>query len=137
MSGHASLAALVGYAAWTLLLVTGIALVRSGLVLVRRRAPGAFTPDMADVSPFAARLARAHANCVENLPIFAALVVAAHLGGRPEVVDGLATAVLGARVAQSTVHLISTSSPAVLVRFAFFGVQVAIEAVWAFVLLAG
>lgn len=44
--------------------------------------------------------------------------------------DPLAMPLLYARVAQSTVHLISTSVPAVLLRATLFAVQLAIAAAW-------
>ena len=44
--------------------------------------------------------------------------------------DGLAYAFLGARIAQSIAHLISTSHTFVLVRFGFFIVQTIILIVW-------
>ena len=56
-----SLTALLGFVAWTLLLVLAIASICSVLVLKGRQAND-FTPGGADVSPFSARLCRAHAN---------------------------------------------------------------------------
>jgi hypothetical protein len=50
--------------------------------------------------------------------------------GQTAVTDGLATIVLAARVAQSVVHIISVSVPAVLVRATFFTVQVVIWVIW-------
>ena len=46
------------------------------------------------------------------------------------ITDPAAYAFLGARIAQSVAHLISTSRPFVLIRFAFFIVQIAILAWW-------
>ncbi|MFT5686058.1 MAG: putative MAPEG superfamily protein, partial [Myxococcota bacterium] len=83
-----------------------------------------------DVSPFAMRLSRAHANCVENLPVFAAIVVVAGFAERFAVTDPLAPVLLAARVGQSVVHLASTSYWAVMVRFGLFVVQVGIGVWW-------
>jgi len=67
---------------------------------------------------------RAHANCVENLPVFAAIVFAAEFVGYSSTLFGqLAGAVLLARVGQTVAHLWSNSELAVSVRFAFFAVQ--------------
>ena len=63
-------------------------------------------------------------NCLENLPLFGAVVLtAAVTGASSPLLDRLAQVFLLARVAQSTTHLISVSSQAVLVRFTFFLVQ--------------
>ena len=55
--------------------------------------------------------------------------------GRAEVTDPLAYALLGARVVQSSVHLISIAPRAVHVRFTAFMTQVAIATYWAVRLL--
>lgn len=122
--------AVLGFAAWTLLLVTTIGLMRSGYVLGGKRPANSFNPDGADVSAFSNRLCRAHANCYENLPIFLAVILLAIATGRSVVTDPLALWFLGARVAQSATHLASTSQSAVTLRFAFMLVQVGILAWW-------
>lgn len=66
----------------------------------------------------------AHLNCVENFPLFAAVVVIAALMGKSPVVDGLAIFILVARVGQSLSHLISTAPAFVLLRATFFLAQV-------------
>lgn len=125
-----SVAALLGYAAWTLTLLIAIAAWRIVLIVRDRRAANAFKPTGEDVSPANVRLIRAHANCYENLPVFAAVVMAAHASGHGAVTDPLALWVLAARCAQSGVHLLSTRRRAVLLRFVFFFAQVAIEVYW-------
>lgn len=125
-----SILALVGYAGWTLVLLGMIAVLRTTLTLSGRRQANSFKPDGADVSPFSARLCRAHANCCENLPIFAAVVLAARVAGQPAVTDPLALWVLAARVGQSSVHLVSTSNAAVTARFGLFLVQYAVLVWW-------
>jgi uncharacterized MAPEG superfamily protein len=71
------------------------------------------------------RILRAHANCAENLPVFAALVLAHSLarGVAPSVAPA-ATLILHARVAQSLAHWTSTSPTWVGIRFGFFALQV-------------
>lgn len=66
----------------------------------------------------------AHANCMENLPIFAAIVLAAAAMGQSPVADAAGHYVLLARVAQSVVHMIGTSVVLVWVRASFFFIQV-------------
>ena len=128
--------ALLGYAAWTLALLAAIAVHRTALVLTGQRRANAFSPWGDEVSPFSARLCRAHANCVENLPIFAAVAVFATSTGAHALTDPLAPWFLAARIAQSTVHLASTSSRAVGLRFVFMAMQMGVLTVWVLRLLA-
>ena len=122
--------ALVGYVAWMLLLAITILLFRTALVLAKKRAANSFSPSGEEISPFSNRLCRAHANCYENLPIFAALILLALVTDNAGITDSLARWVLVARVAQSMVHLISTSELAVTLRATFHSVQLGIEAYW-------
>ena len=72
------------------------------------------------------RLNRAHMNCLENLPIFGALVLVATVAGlRAPLLDTVAKAYLAAWIGQSVTHVASGSVIAVNVRFTFFVVQVA------------
>jgi uncharacterized MAPEG superfamily protein len=131
-----TLFALTGFLAWSLALLVLMEAIRSKLVLTREVAPNGFTPDNAALSPFMQRLARAHANCVEGLPIFGGLMLVALVADRSAVTDPLAYAFLGARVLQSLIHLASVSSTAVTLRFTAFAVQMAIGVAWAWGLLA-
>ena len=67
----------------------------------------------------------AHANCVENLPVYAALVIVINASGVVgTVLDYLAIGVLAARILQTIVHIaVSETNLAVGVRFTFFFVQ--------------
>jgi uncharacterized MAPEG superfamily protein len=77
------------------------------------------------------RLARAHANCLEGLPIFGGFMLLAVVAGKASVTDPLALALIAARIVQSCIHLASTSSLAVTARFSAFAVQLAIAVYWA------
>jgi uncharacterized MAPEG superfamily protein len=131
-----TLFALTGFIAWSLALLVLMEAIRSKLVLTREVAPNAFTPDNAALSPFMQRLARAHANCVEGLPIFGGLMLVALVADRTAITDPLALAFLGARVLQSLIHLASVSATAVTLRFTAFAAQMVIGAAWAWGLLA-
>jgi uncharacterized MAPEG superfamily protein len=122
--------ALIGYAAWTMLLVGGIGAIRVAAVLGGRPEGNRFAVDGSDMSPFAQRLCRAHANCYENLPVFAALALTALATGHTAVTDPLALWALAARVGQSVTHLGSVSPMAINLRFAFYGVQLVIQLLW-------
>lgn len=125
---------LVGFVSWTLLLLILMEIVRSHRVLTGRSRSNEFQPDNANLSPFMQRLARAHANCLEGLPIFGSLLLVALATGRAGITDPLAPWLLAARVVQSSIHLASLSVVAVNARFAAFAVQVAIAVYWAWAL---
>lgn len=128
--------ALTAFVGWALLLLVLMEGIRSQLVLRGKVPANGFTPDNAGLSPFMQRLARAHANCVESLPVFGGLLLIAIATGRTAITDPLAYLLLGARLFQSLVHLVSVSPTAVTVRFSAFAVQMAIGVYWTFQLLA-
>lgn len=125
-----SLLALLGFIAWTLLLLVIMETIRSRLVLTGAVAANGFQPDNANLSPYMQRLARAHANCLEGLPVFGGLLLVAAVAGRTAVTDPLAWVLLGARVVQSLIHLASTTPAAVTARFTAFAVQMGIAVYW-------
>ena len=131
-----TLFALAGFIAWSLSLLILMEAIRTKLVLSKAVPANGFTPDNANLSPFMQRLARAHANCVEGLPIFGGLMLLAVVAGKSAITDPLALFFLVARIFQSLVHLSSVSAPAVTARFTLFAVQLAIGAYWATRLLA-
>jgi len=88
-----------------------------------------------DLPGFGQRVTRAHLNCLENLPVFAALVAAAGLSQQLGIMESTAMCVLYARIAQSVVHMISANLPMVLVRGGFFFVQVVLMGWYAWQLL--
>jgi uncharacterized MAPEG superfamily protein len=127
--------ALTAFIAWALALLVWMEALRALLVAGGRVPANGFSPDSAGLSPFMQRLARAHANCIEGLPIFGGLMLVALATGRSGLTDPLAYVLLAARVLQSSIHLASTSAAAVTLRFAAFSVQMAIGVVWAYRLL--
>ena len=124
------------FISWTLLLLVVMEILRARLVLTGRARSNEFNPENSNLSPFMQRLARAHANCLEGLPIFGGLLVVALVTGRTEVTDGLAPWLLAARLVQSGIHIGSISVVAVNARFAAFAVQIAIAVYWAWALIA-
>lgn len=117
--------ALLGFVTWTLLLVlVGTGVPRISAVLRKQARPNSFNPSVPHGTDRYQRSMRAHLNCVENLPVFAALVLLGAVRAVPgELFQWAAFAVLPARVLQSVVHIASGRSRAVLVRFAFFSIQ--------------
>jgi len=127
--------ALTGFVSWALLLLVLMEVIRTSLVMTGKVAANGFTPDNANLSPFMQRLARAHANCVEGLPIFGGLLAIAIMTSRTDITDPLAFWLLGARIVQSIIHLASTSPVAVSLRFTAFAVQMGVGVYWAYKLL--
>ncbi len=120
--------ALLGFAAWTLLLVA-LAVSWRVVEVLRGKPANSWTRGAASESPaFIKRAEHAHLNCLENLPIFAAIVLVAQVLGQSAAVDAVAAWVLYARIAQSTTHLIGVTHWLVLVRATFFAVQLALFA---------
>jgi uncharacterized MAPEG superfamily protein len=116
--------ALLLFAAWTLILMFIYVNYRVMLTFARKKAPNSWTRGQpTDDPPFIVRAHHAHLNCVENLPVFAAVVLAAYALGKGAIADSLAPYVLYLRLAQSGIHLISISAQAVFVRAIFFTLQ--------------
>ncbi|WP_223542952.1 MAPEG family protein [Pseudomonas sp. GL-B-12] len=112
--------ALTGFIGWTLALLILMELLRGGLAVLKRIPTNEFKPDNSNLSPFMQRLARAHANCVEGLPLFGGLLLLALATDQTSITDSLAFPLLAARVAQSSLHLYSLSIPVVNVRIWMF-----------------
>ena len=100
---------------------------RVALVLSMKKKVNEWTRGQPTQDPaFITRAHHAHLNCVENLPVFAVIVLVANALGKNPVVDAVACWFLAARLAQTTVHLISTAPMMVFIRANLFVVQVAL-----------
>jgi uncharacterized MAPEG superfamily protein len=118
---------LLGFATWTvLLLLLTVGVYRWSLILSGRAPIASFRADKVEGADWYVRAMRAHANCLENLPVFGAIVLVLYVGKvSGSVVDALAVAVLVARLLQSLTHVCFAQSNSVAaVRFAFFLVQI-------------
>ena len=93
---------LLGFAAWTLLtLFSSIGVCRRSRILTGRTSIAEWWADLLQGSDWYQRAIRAHMNCVENLPVYTAIVVALIATGvKSAIIDTLAVALLGARVGQ-------------------------------------
>ena len=128
---------LVGFAAWTVLLLLGtVGVYRWSRILTGRVAIREFRPDQIEGADWYKRAMRAHANCVDNLPVFGAIVLGLYVGNvGSALVNALAVAVLVARVMQSLVHVSFVQTNTVTaVRFGFFFVQI-VSFLWLTVIL--
>ena len=121
--------ALLLFAAWTLVLMFVYVGYRVALVLaMKKRADSWGRGQPTDDPAFITRAQHAHLNCLENLPIFAAIVLAGVALGKSAVVDQVAAFVLYARLAQSAVHLIGVNHWLVFIRANFLVIQAALFA---------
>jgi uncharacterized MAPEG superfamily protein len=117
---------LLGFAAWTLLILIGpIGLYRWSNILTGRAPVASWRPDGQQGSEWYRRAVRAHMNCLENLPIYTAIVVALLATGiTGPILDALAITILVARICQSSIHMaLEQTNAIVAVRFTFFFVQ--------------
>jgi len=93
-------------------------------------------PPLADnVPPVLARVVRVHGNALENLPLFAAVVLLAGVTGNIALINPLAYIFIAARAGQSIAQVISNALPWPYIRGAFFLTQVGILIYWAISLL--
>ncbi len=115
------------FAGWTLAtLLCTVGVYRWSRILTGRATLSEWRADEQQGSDWYRRAMRAHANCVENLPVYAAIVVAIVASGvRGPTLDTLAVVLLVARVLQTVTHLsVEQTDTAVGIRFFFFFVQI-------------
>lgn len=120
---------------WTLgVLMVSIGWYRWNLILRGMAAIHDFRSDDVHGADWYRRAMRAHANCVENLPIFGALVLVLSFNRvQSPVIDALSLTVPAARVVQSLMHICFVESKrTVSLRFTAFAVQLV-----CFLVLAG
>lgn len=132
-----AITALLLFTAWTLALMLVYVGRRVALVLSMKKPANSWTRgEPNDDPPFMIRAYHAHLNCLENLPVFAAIVLSAMALGKSPVVDAVAAYVLYARLAQSVVHLIGVSHWLVFIRANFLVIQALLFAYMIWGLLA-
>lgn len=117
---------LLGFALWTLLLLaTTVGVYRWAGLLTGRARFADYGQIRMEGADWYQRSMRAHANCVENLPVYGAIVVVSLAAGIDSgIMDGLALVFLGARVCHSLVHVSFRQVGGVVVfRSTFFAMQ--------------
>ena len=117
---------LLGFAGWTLtILLLSVGVYRWSRILRGRQGISEFSADGTGGAEWYKRATRAHANCIENLPVYGAIVLAAYCARIDDpLLDALACVLLAARVMQSLVHIsFAQTNRVVSVRFSFFFVQ--------------
>lgn len=117
---------LLAFAGWTLLSMTlTVGTYRWYHILSGRKHIGEFSEYRIEGQDWYKRALRAHANCVENLPVYGAIVLAiVATGTSSTLLDMLAVVFLIARIAQTSVHVgFQHSDLSATVRFLFFFTQ--------------
>jgi uncharacterized MAPEG superfamily protein len=118
---------LLGFAAWTLAVLFGsVGVYRWSRILTGRASIREWRADVSQGCDWYQRAMRAHMNCVENLPVYGAVVLAAFATGvSGSDLDRLALAFLAARMSQSLIHIgMPQTEPIAAVRFGLFFVQI-------------
>ena len=110
--------AVLAFAMWTItILMLGVGIHRWSLILAGKAELKSFPGDEPHGPPFYRRVVRAHANCIENLPVFAAIVLAAQASAADSpTLDVLSVVVVAARLLHGA-HL--RRNAAIAVRFTF------------------
>ena len=117
---------LLAFAVWSMLvLILAVGTYRWGLIFAGRVQVNQFRADQIEGSDRYRRAMRAHLNCLENLPIYGAIVLVIVVSGaRSSALDSLALTLIGARIAQTVIHVSREQTNLLAyLRFGFFFIQ--------------
>src|SRR5262252_4369945 len=118
---------LMAFAFWTLItLLMSVGIYRWSQILTKRLQFMDFRADQVEGSDFYCRAMRAHMNCIENLPVYGALVLVIYIAGiQSQLLNALALILLAARILQTLIHLsFHPTNTTASFRFLFFFTQV-------------
>jgi uncharacterized MAPEG superfamily protein len=130
------------FAAWTVVLLSGtVGYFRWSRILTGRATIREWRPDEDQGTDWYRRAMRVHANCLENLPLYTAVVLALLVAKASSPwLDVLAVILLVSRIAQSTLHIGPKQTELVAgARFGCYAIQVVcmiIMGVWAAVVVS-
>lgn len=128
---------LLAFAMWTVLtLLCTVGVYRWSRILSGRGQLKDFPATNIEGSDWYKRAMRAHANCLENLPVYGSIAVVAWAARvDTPALDVLALTVMGGRIVQTLIHVaLPMTNPAIAVRFAAFFTQI-ICMVWMAVII--
>ena len=125
----ASIICLFGLIIWSIILMLVLLAARTRYALGGQLVFDQLGIDLGGTSQ---RITRAQANSLEWLVIPSALLIYGIAIGQSEITDGLAMVILGSRILQSIVHMVSVSLPAILIRATLFTIQVVIWIIWSY-----
>jgi uncharacterized MAPEG superfamily protein len=121
------LLSLLGFTLWTIfLLLATVGVYRWRRILAGTVAISKFVSGDDLGNEWYGRAMRAHANCIENLPVLAALIIAAGLQDMDSsLFDVMAVVILTARIAQSLIHVCFVQTDWIVsFRFLFYLMQI-------------
>ena len=131
---------LLGFAGWTLLtLLSTVGTYRWARILTGRVEISAWNAAVQQGDDWYQRAMRADANCLENLPVYGAIVVAiVATGADSSRLDTLAVLLLAARMLQTVIHVAFAPTNTIAgVRFTFFFTQIVCMFWMGFIVAAG
>ncbi len=117
---------LLAFAMWTLLVLWGtVGVHRWSHILTGRARVSEWPSDRPHGAPWYQRGTRAHMNCIENLPVYGAIIVCATVVGvKGPLMDELALAIIASRIAQTSIHIAFVQTDVVVsIRFSLYMVQ--------------
>eukprot|EP01130_Rhizamoeba_saxonica_P007162 TRINITY_DN2889_c0_g1_i1.p1 TRINITY_DN2889_c0_g1~~TRINITY_DN2889_c0_g1_i1.p1 ORF type:complete len:146 (-),score=11.99 TRINITY_DN2889_c0_g1_i1:65-502(-) len=115
--------ALLGFVGWTFSHVIPVIGLRVMKVLTGKFQYNVWKSDTTHGPEWYQRIRRSHDNCLQNLPLYATIVLL-NIVNQKNNIDHLATWYLLARIGQSVSHLISEKPLWVNIRFGFFAIQI-------------
>lgn len=125
------------YAGWILFLALLYALPRVPKALLGTTKIDSWERGKDPIDPmYLQRAKSAHLNCLENFPVFAAVVGMAGLLGKVELISTFAALVFYARIGQSVSHILGTSFILIMLRATFFLAQVFLTLYMIYLLIA-
>jgi len=130
--------ALLAFAVWTVvLLLFTVGIYRWSRILTRRVSVNEWRADETQGSAFYQRAMRAHANCVENLPVFAAVIISLNAFQASSTLTAISSVgIVGARLLQSLLHVALPQGVLVAsLRFGAFFAQLLLMGVIVFVIV--
>ena len=128
--------ALIAFVALTMAHVFVLVLYRTSLILTGTPVTE-FTPSR-DAKPvdLIGRISGSHANCIENLPLFAAVLLAHNLANSEADITEMAWYYVYARCGQALAHCTSVSFAAITARFSCFFTSYLLLASMAYAILS-
>jgi len=114
------------FALWTLLtLFCCVGVYRWSRILTGKASIRQWRADEIQGAEWYRRAIRAHANCIENLPVYGAIVIAiVATGAKSPILDWAAIVLIICRVCQTVVHVsLDPTEFASTLRFTFFAAQ--------------
>jgi len=120
----------LGLIDWTVAQVIALIFYRTSIVIFTQKPANSFSASGNDLTAFGERMTRSYANSTEFVPLILGVLLYAIATNQTNLTDGLAFYVLAARMAHSSLHVLSTSQLAVGIRSLLLWIQIGISMIW-------